>query len=304
MRFPLGLLNFVLRWVEKPKLARAVDVMAMRRRFECQSRLVFANVPDCAVVAATLPGADGELPVLWVQHKVPSRDGVILYLHGGAYTMGSPRTHAAMLARLCQLTGLRAVLPDYRMAPEHPFPAGSDDALAAYRALLARGYDAGKIALGGDSAGGGLMLGLLHRIGAEGLEMPGAVFALSPWTDLTLSGDSMVANAARDPFLPAVRTAYIRDMYLAGADPELPHASPLFGVFKGAPPVLVQVGDSEILLDDSRRIVAAMLREGVDARLEVWPDVPHVWQMFQGRLPAADRALAGVAAFLKEVLPD
>ncbi|NOX74150.1 MAG: alpha/beta hydrolase [Alphaproteobacteria bacterium] len=302
MRLPLGFLNLFLRLMEKPHLRRARDVPKMRRRFARQARWLFSDPPFATYLPDHLKHQGHDVPALWAQAGSPKNDGVILYLHGGAYVIGGSITHRAMLARLSALTGLRTILPDYRMAPEHPFPAAIKDARTAYCALLARGYQAEQIVLGGDSAGGGLMLALLHVICTENLPRPGAVFAFSPWTDLTLSGDSIASNAKSDPFLPADRMPELRDMYLGNADPSEPRASPLFGDFTDAPGVFIQVGDTEILLDDSRRMLAALQAQGVDARMDIWPNTPHVWQMFQGYLVEADKALADVAAFINRSL--
>jgi acetyl esterase/lipase len=294
----------VLRLVEKRHLRHARDLPLMRRRFKLQARIFFCDPPFATYLPGFLEWQGLNLPVQWVRAGLgpksggAARDGVILYLHGGAYVIGAPETHRAMLARLSEMTGLQTVLPNYRLAPEHPFPAAIEDALAAYQALIARGYRAEQIILGGDSAGGGLCLALLHAICHGDLPRPGGVFAFSPWTDLTLSGDSLKTNAAADPFLPADRVAELRDMYLDGHDPSDPRASPQFGAFDGAPPVLIQVGTSEILLDDSKRMEQALQAQGVQAQLTIWPRVPHVWQIFQGRLPQADRALKEVSDFI------
>ncbi len=300
MRIPLGLLNFILRRIEKPYLRKVQDVEKIRRRLRLQARFLFSNPPLTTYLPDRLTSDATSMPALWANAATAEKPGVILYFHGGAYVFGAPETHSAMLARLSALTGLRTILPDYRMAPEHPFPAAIDDARAAYCALLARGYAPERIVLGGDSAGGGLALALLHVICAENLPRPGATFVFSPWTDLTLSGDSLSANATADPLMPADRLEESRSRYLDGAAPEDPRASPLFGSFSTSPPVLIQVGGTEILLDDSRRMAANLQSQGVDARLEIWDKTPHVWQIFQGKLKAADQALRDVAAFIEK----
>jgi epsilon-lactone hydrolase len=298
VKLPLWLLNPWLKTVEKPHFSRARDPDKTRRRFRLQARLFFCDPP----YACYLPAEAGKVPGLWANARpvagVSERPGVILYFHGGAYVFGAPDTHRAMLARLSSLTGLATFLPDYRLAPEFPFPAAIEDALAAYKGLLNHGYAPERIFLGGDSAGGGLMLGLLHLIGQSDLPRPAGAFAFSPWCDLTLSGESLRTNARKDPVLPAGRLGELRDMYLAGSDPQDPRVSPLFGDFTGAPPVFFQVGDTEILLDDSQRLEARMCSQNVRMRLDIWPDAPHVWQLFQGRLTAADKALEEVAGFL------
>jgi len=303
MLVPLGLLNTVLRYVEKPILSRIDDIPALRTQFRLQAKYLFSHVDGVTYSPVPLLCAERSIPALWVNPDAPARAGAILYFHGGGYVFGSPETHQSMLARLSLLTGLGAVLPQYRLAPESSFPAAFDDALGAYRCLLERGYRAKQIVIGGDSAGGGLALALLHKICESHLPQPGALFAFSPWTDLTLTGNSLSENAEADPYLPSERTVEMRDVYLSGADPKNPRASPLFGRFSGAPPVLLQVGESEILLDDSRRMAAALLSQGVDARLDVWPDLPHVWPMFHGYLKEADSALADVADFINTAVP-
>jgi epsilon-lactone hydrolase len=303
MYLPLGLINFYLRIVEKQRLRRGRNVVKVRKTFKRQALWSFPSPPNVTYLPDVLEHLDLKVPALWANGAGPKRDGVILFFHGGAYVMGAPDTHRAMLARLSELTGLRAVLPDYRLAPEHPFPAAVEDARAAYCALIERGYTPDQIVLGGDSAGGGLMLGLLHVICSEGLPTPGAVFAFSPWADQTLSGQSIAENAARDAVLPADRMSDLRDMYLGDADPNDPRASPIFGDFKGAPPVLIQVGDGEILLDDSRQMAEVLRGQNVEVKLDIWKNTPHVWQLFQGLLREGDQALEAVADFLNETLP-
>ncbi len=302
MGFRLTALNFFLRHVEKRHLDRDRDIVGMRRRFLTQSKYLFRDPPFALYLPTLLEYGGAAVSGLWAQTAQANKQGIILYFHGGAYVGGAPDTHRAMLARLSGLTGLAAVLPAYRLAPEHPFPAATEDALTAYCALLARGYRPETIVLGGDSAGGGLMLVLLHLICARDLPMPGAAFAFSPWTDLMLTGASIRRNARADPLLPAERIRDLRDMYLAGADPADPLASPLFGTFAHAPAILIKVGDNEILLDDSKRMAANLRDQGVEIRLEIGRNLPHVWPIFQGFLPEADKALDEVAAFINALI--
>lgn len=302
MKFPLWLLDAFLRVIEKRHLRAVKDPLTLRPRFERQARMLFVSPPFTTYLPDVLAGDGQPVPALWAFAKGVNRRKVILYLHGGAYVFGSPTTHAAMLARISELTGASCLLPDYRMAPEHPFPAAVEDAETAYRALLARGYRAEDIALGGDSAGGGLTFALLHVICAKNLPKPAAVFGFSPWTDLTLGGETLHSHAKSDAILAAERLKETVDIYLAGADPRDPRASPIFGTFTNAPDVMVQVGSNEILLDDSRRLAEALKEQGVHARLDVWQGTPHVWQIFQSRLKEADKALADLAEFLRAKL--
>lgn len=302
MGWRLGLLNLGLRLVAKPLLARAEDPLKLRRAFALLARWTLRPPPHTLMINTILRGDDGNIQALWVQCGQVRQDGVILYLHGGGYILGSPKTHSAMLATLCEMTGLRACLPEYRLAPEMPFPAAVDDALRAYRALLDRGYQPQHIVLGGDSAGGGLTLALLQRILQSDLPSPAGAFVFSPWTDLTFSGDSLTANKSNDPLLPGERIEHLRDMYAGGTNPQHPLISPLFGDYTGAPAVFVQVGSTEILLDDAQRLVARLKEQKVAVDFEVWPDTPHVWQMFHGQIPEADKALEKAARFINSVL--
>lgn len=298
MKYPLALLNFYLRTVEKPALGRSKDPAHARKRFLAQARMNFP-MPASTIVSKTDLGTEKQpLRSLWVQGAKAQKSGLILYFHGGGYFFGQPETHAAMLARLSHLTGRPALLPDYRKAPEHPFPAAPEGALQAYKAVLERGYHPGEITLGGDSAGGGLTLSLLQEILKSDLPKPRDVFLFSPWTDLTLSGDSFLKNAEAEAVLPPWRMPETAAGYLNGTDPKDPAASPLFADFTGAPPVLIQVGSKEVLLDDSTRMAAHITAQGVACQITVHENLPHVWQIFQGRLTQADQALSAVADFL------
>jgi acetyl esterase/lipase len=207
-----------------------------------------------------------------------------------------------MVAALAARIGAAAALPDYRLAPEHPFPAAADDVRAAWDALVGEGVDPGRIVLGGDSAGGGLAFGLVHALLAEGMAPPGAVVAFSPWVDLIGSGESLRTLARRDALIPVARFAEIRDMYLAGADPRDPRASPAFGRFAGGPRTLIQSSRAEALRDDARMMAARLRVDCVTVEHDECDRTPHVWQLYQGRLPEADQALDRTAAFLRAAL--
>ena len=291
------ILNLALRWSEKPYLRRA-DPLDLRERFEKMARFWFRPSRGVTFEGRRFAAPSSQREALWVAPKNPNANSVILYLHGGAFIFGSPDTHRAMLAKLAQLSGTMACLPRYRLVPEHPFPAGLDDALAAYQDLLEQGYDADQIILGGDSAGGGLALALLHTLIAEGRPVPAGVFCLSPLTDLTFSGESWTYNAKREVLLPAERAIELVAMYLGAQDATDPRASPLFGAFTSAPPVYLTVGDSEILLDDTLRMAERLRQCGVDVSCDVAQDLPHVWPLCQGLLPEADASLAQISDWI------
>ncbi|SEQ11604.1 alpha/beta hydrolase [Thalassovita taeanensis] len=290
-------LNLVLRLTEKPYLARVQDPEKARAGFEGKARLWFRAPRGTTTTQVML----GSVPALRVEALQAGDPGVVLYFHGGAYVFGSPRTHRGMLAHLSRMTGLPAILPYYRLAPENPFPKALDDALSSYRALLAS-VPPEQIVLGGDSAGGGLVLALVAALRQAGAPLPRAAFALSPFTDMSFSGASIQRNARCEVMLPTSRLTELRDMYLQGADPKDPRASPLFGDFNGSGPVLLTVSDAEILEDDSLRMADVLRAQGVHVDLLHRGGLPHVWPMFQRLLPEADRDLAEIARWVKDQL--
>jgi monoterpene epsilon-lactone hydrolase len=237
MSFRLHLANLVLRLFEKPHLTRATP-QELRVAFERKAQVFFHPPKGTVFSRQHLKTPSGSLQLQWVQPAQTSQGGVILYFHGGGYVFGSARSHRAMLAKLASLTGCRACLPDYRLAPEHPFPAALEDARAAYQGLLGQGCRPEDIVLGGDSAGGGLALALLHSLLSQGQTSPAGVFCFSPLTDMTFSGSSLRSNARSDVVLPVCRVREVGQMYLREHGPQDPYVSPLFGVFKGASPVL------------------------------------------------------------------
>ncbi len=298
MSWRLRLLNGVLRRAVKPRLARVTEPLRERRGFERSARF-FRRPP----FACFLRDRVGDVPGRWVSVRAPGHipdRSVLLYLHGGAHLIGSSRTHGALVARISALTGLRAFVPDYRLAPEHPFPASLEDARAVWDGLVARGYPPERIVLGGDSSGGGLMLSLLAEVLRDGAR-PAAAFAFSPWVDLTLSGASFSGNAARDPLLPRSQAELVRDFFLAGQDPADPRCSPLFADFPDPPPVFLQAAETEILRDDTLRMAERLWSLGGEVHLDLCGDLPHVWPIFQGCLPEADAALERLAEWLTGV---
>ena len=228
--------------------------------------------------------------------------GTFLYFHGGGYAIGSPVSHRHLVAALAGASCTRAVAIDYRRAPEDPFPAAVDDALAVYRGLLDAGTAAESIVLGGDSAGGGLTVATLLAIRDAGLPLPAAGVCISPWTDLTNEAESYRTHADRDPLVFQEDIDRWRDAYLAGTDPRTPLASPLHADLSGLPPLLIQVGSEEVLLDDSRELARRCEAAGVEATLEVWDDMIHVWHWFGEYLDEAATAVARIGAFVSQRL--
>ena len=242
----------------------------------------------------------GGVPAEWVAAEGAAAGRAVLYLHGGGYVVGSVRTHRVLMAGLSQASGARVLGLEYRLAPEHPFPAPVEDSVAAYRWLLGEGYDAGNIAIAGDSAGGGLTVAAMVQLRYLGLPMPGAAVCFSPWVDLEGIGESMDANAEIDPMVQREGLAFMAGAYLGGLDPRAPLAAPLYADLQGLPPTLIQVGSAETLLDDATRLAGKTRAAGVDAQLDVWEDMIHVWQLFAPILPEGQQALAQAGEFIKK----
>lgn len=238
-----------------------------------------------------------------VQPEGQSRPGTILYFHGGSFLLGSPETAMGLTASLVTRTGFSAISLDYRLAPEHPFPAAIEDGVAAYRELLADGVAPESIAFAGDSAGGGLAVTTTLAARRAGLPLPAAIVAFSPGLDHTRSGATMDTKAGIDPFFTREGMQYTGELYLAGQDPEQELAAPaVLGDLSGFPPILLQLGTNELLLDDSVRLAERARDAGVDVILDVTADVPHVFQSFIGQLDEAERALDRAALFLTQHL--
>jgi epsilon-lactone hydrolase len=224
---------------------------------------------------------------------------VIMYLHGGGYSAGSLKSHRHMVAQAGREARSRTIAIDYRLAPEHPFPAALEDAVAGYRFLLSRGFSASDIAVAGDSAGGGLAVALLVSLRDAGLPQPACTWCSSPWVDLEGIGGSMIAKAAVDPMVQHPYLMELAAAYLGGADSRIPLAAPLYADLRGLPPMLIQVGSAETLLDDAVRLANVAGAADVRVRLDIWPDMIHVWQLFYQQVAAGRRALAEAGAFIR-----
>lgn len=223
----------------------------------------------------------------------------LLFLHGGAYVLGGPASHGALAARLGGAAGATAYFADYSLAPEHPYPAATEDAVTAYRWLL-RHYTADRIAIAGDSAGANLTLAAAMIIRDKGLPMPAALALISPWIDLSHSGESARTLAQRDPMLRTDWLAACARLYAPNVSPEDPRISPLFGEMKGLPPMLIHVGSEEVVLSDSERLLQRAQAAGVEARLRVFEGLWHDFQLHAGQLPEADESIAELGRFLRE----
>jgi acetyl esterase/lipase len=291
------MLRLGTRCLLKGKPGPAASLAERRRRAAAADRWVRDPPPGIERVAVDAGGVAAE----WVAAPVAQAGVNILYLHGGGYVIGSPSLYRNLTWRLARAAAARLLAVDYRLAPEHPFPAAVDDAMTAYEWILARGADPRRLVVVGDSAGGGLAFALLLRCRDEArLPLPAAVVALSPWTDLALTGASLAGNAVADPFLDANGIPPIAEYYLAGADPRHPYASPLYGDPTGLPPALLQVGGDEVLRDDATRMADRLRAAGCEVTLEVWPRMPHVWHLFASVMPEARRAIARIGAFVRE----
>ncbi len=274
-------------WSRSPELAR------MRADWDA----LFA--PAAASIRVS-PVADPAMrAACWLEAPGARADRVVLYLHGGGYQLGSVRSHAGLMGEISAAARCRVLGVDYRLAPEHRFPAAFDDARNAYEWLLRRGHATGHIALAGDSAGGGLVLALLLALRDQAQPLPAAAVALSPWTDLTASGTSYAEIGDRDPIHAKAMLIAIARSYLGGdGDARDPRASPLHGRLHGLPPLLLQAGEREVVLSDSIDFAAKARAAGVEVYMEVWPGMIHVFQQHFDALAEARKAIEAIGAFL------
>jgi epsilon-lactone hydrolase len=284
-------LNKVIERIKSAPQNPNASLESRRAGMERISERVPADV-ICEKVSA------GGVPAEWIAAPGAAADRVILYLHGGGYVLGSINTHRAMISRIARASNSRALAIDYRLAPEHPFPAAVEDATAAYKCLLAQGYKPNKIVIAGDSAGGGLTLAALLAIRDAGIPMPAAAVPISPWTDLEGTGESVRTRAARDVMVTQENLAGSAKQYYGTHDPKDPLVSPVHANFRGLPPMLIHVGDAEILLDDSTRVAKSAKAAGVNVELEVWDDMPHVWHVFAKILPEGQQAIDKIGKFV------
>jgi monoterpene epsilon-lactone hydrolase len=277
------------------------DLTFQERRIEYEKRvrpLPVAEKVSCRPVSV------GGIPGEWIVPEGAPDSKALLYLHGGGYCIGSIDTHRAMVSYIADATKVKTLLIEYRMAPENPFPAAVEDSMAAYEWLLSEGITAGDIVVAGDSAGGGLSVATLVSLKEKGLPLPAGAVLLSPWVDLTASGDSIVANATVDPLVTKKEIIGMAEAYLAGTDPRTPLASPLFADLAGLPPMLIHVGTAEILLDDATRLAEKASEAGVEVNLKKAEGMFHVWHLFASMMPEAREAVQEAADFIRKHLEE
>lgn len=232
-------------------------------------------------------------------HCGGSATNAVLYLHGGGYVIGSLVTHRGLVANIARATAGQVLAIDYRLAPEHPFPAAIDDAVSAYRWLLENGHDPQSLAIAGDSAGGGLTVATLLKLKREGLPLPAAGVCISPWVDMEAVGESMDLKASVDPMVQREGLLGMAAAYLAGANPRDPLTAPIYGDLDGLPPLLIQVGTAETLLDDARRLAMRAISCGVDVDYQEWRDMIHVFQHFAAMIDDGFHAIERIGAFVR-----
>ncbi len=275
----------------------AVDVRKLRRRWQQLGKLLIPAL-GVRIRSDRIAG----LPAEWLAPRAAPGNTLILYLHGGAYVMGGCITHRQLVSHIARASGTCALLPDYRLAPEHPFPAAVEDVIAVYRWLLANGYAAQDIVLAGDSAGGGLAVALLLSLKAAGDPLPAAACLLSPWLDLAASGDSMSSRADRDPWFRAEDLPHAAGFYCEKKDLINPLVSPVYADVSGLPPIYIQVGADEILFSDAARLSDNIRATGGIVDIEEWPHMWHVFQVFVAVMPESRLAINKLADYIRTVL--
>ncbi|MHA2281605.1 MAG: alpha/beta hydrolase [Promethearchaeota archaeon] len=247
----------------------------------------------------------GNIPSLWINTPEVVKKHVVLYLHGGGYVQGSLNTHKGLCSRISRTSKSRILMIDYRLAPENLYPAALEDSVAAYLWLIDdEGIDPKNIVISGDSAGGGLTAATLLKLRDIGITLPSGGVLLSPWTDLDITGDSVRTKRRIDPMIDASGLFFIASLYLGDEDPKNPYISPLYADLKGLPPLLIQVGSAELLLDDSTRFAEKAKSAGVDVTLDVWEDMIHVFQAFALWAPEGEQAIEKIGEFIQKLMKE
>lgn len=287
----------IISWYLKRIDGRMLDIGRTRKRLDFFGGLGRAprSVSCRREPLAGLPAAR------LVPHGAPD-DAVLLYWHGGAYLVGSIRSHRPLVSHIAHAAGVQAIIPEYRLAPEHRFPAAVEDAVRVYRQLLDDGIEPARIVVGGDSAGGGLTVAMLLSLRDGNVPLPRACVLLSPWLDLTGSGESMHTRSGQDPLFKPHDMPHVVGQYCDEHELHHPLVSPVFADVAGLPPTLIQVGDDEILLSDSERYAQKLRAAGIDVHLDVWPGMWHVWQMFVRLMPESRLANIKLGHFVRDQL--
>jgi len=286
-------LNIALHLTIKRIMSRTGTVAATRRFVESRRRVRLP--PGCETTSVDAHTFRGE----WIRTPESSDERTLLYFPGGGFMLPASPQVTQLIVRINRLAAARGLLVHYRLAPEHPFPAGLDDCIAAYHHLLDIGTDPASIVLAGDSAGGGLVLSTLLALRDAGVPLPAGAVVISPFTDFTFAGESRTANDWRDPMLSNDGVLQMNELYLRGSKAEDPLVSPVYGDYRGLPPILAHVGSTEILLDDTRRVARRAREQAVDFEVEVWTEMPHVWHLWTF-LPEAQQAVKRVAEFIRD----
>ena len=271
------------------------DDYRQRRRDMDERGLAYALQADVTIEPVTANG----VPAEWSATPGAAANAALLYLHGGGYVIGSLNSHRHLVAEAGRAADCWALALDYRLAPEHPFPAAVEDAVAGYRYLLGRGVNPGRIAIAGDSAGGGLVVAAMFAIREAGLPQPACGWCISPWVDMEASGETMTSRSAADPMVQKAGILDMARLYLNGADPRSRLASPIYADLTGLAPLLIQVGAAETLLDDGLALAKAAGAADVYVELQIWPEMVHVWHLFHPELKAGSQAIEAGGAFVR-----
>jgi monoterpene epsilon-lactone hydrolase len=276
---------------------RPTDIGERRQGFDAFAK-AFPTAGDIVVEKVSAHG----VPAEWAGEQDANTNRAVLYFHGGGYVIGSLDSHRHLTSEIARDLGCRTLALHYRLAPEHPFPAPVEDAVAGYRYLLAQGIAPSNIALAGDSAGGGLVVAALVAIRDAGLAQPACGWCISPWVDMEGIGASMTGQAGADPIVQKEPLLEMSALYLNGADPRSPLAAPIYADLRGIAPLYIQVGAAETLLDDATRLASVAGAADVPVTLEVWPEMPHVWHLFHPHLAAGRRAITAGARYLRAAM--
>ena len=288
-------LSKVIKMLRENKPDKELTIEERRNNMEAMVAL-FPLASDIQCQPVDADGVSAE----WVTAPEATDNRVILYLHGGGYVMGSIRTHREMVSHISRVAKARVLLIDYRLAPEHPFPAAVEDSKTAFQWLLKQGFAPNRIALAGESAGGGLTIATLVDLRNDKIALPAVAVCLSPWVDMEAIGPSMATKAESDPLVERGEILKMAKAYLAGADARTPLAAPIYADLNGLPPILIQVGTSETLFDDALRLAERAKDAGVDVTLEPWEEMIHMWHFFASMAPEAKEAVQRIGSYILE----